>query len=305
MFDFDSAPDICEIFPEYSLDNITFFTATEGYGGDGKMGLISLDRGISHDFIWASEIDLEGIDVDTVYFRITPQDFHNGTSDTTKAFHVDNEAPSIISTFPKNDAKNVEVDINITATFQEPVINPLAEGSFSSFTSIEGEFSWDNNTIIFNPKFDLIYNTTYIISIDQEVKDMLGNQMRKPYFWIFTTEKFFDRDGDGYSDDIDAFPGNPMYHLDTDLDGIPDAWEDLHNLNKTNPKDAQEDFDDDDKPNLDEFMDETDPWVENIIEKEEPDYTYLIIINIVILIIIICLVLIKLIRKKGKDKNNG
>jgi hypothetical protein len=35
---------------------------------------------------------------------------------------------------------------------------------------------------------------------------------------------FLDTDGDGYTDDIDAFPNDPAAAIDTDGDGFPDAW---------------------------------------------------------------------------------
>ncbi len=47
--------------------------------------------------------------------------------------------------------------------------------------------------------------------------------------------------------------------VDTDGDGIPDAWEVAHGLNPNSPTDAFEDPDRDDLSNLDEFQHGTDP----------------------------------------------
>lgn len=47
--------------------------------------------------------------------------------------------------------------------------------------------------------------------------------------------------------------------FDSDVDGIPDAWEDAHGLNKNNPNDAALDFDGDGASNLDEYRADTDP----------------------------------------------
>lgn len=49
------------------------------------------------------------------------------------------------------------------------------------------------------------------------------------------------------------------HDLDSDNDGIPDAWETLHNLNPNDPSDALLDTDSDSSPNRTEFLAGTDP----------------------------------------------
>ncbi len=300
IFDFDDKPDRCDIFPEYSLDNITFFPTSEGLGGDGKYDLKSDDSGFSHEYIWDSNLDLKNIESDTVYFKITPQDSDIGISYTSGKFKVDNKAPTITSVNPIDNSNNIDIEINISANFSESIINTSAENSFSIYPSTDGEFSWNNNTLIFDPKSSLHYNITYTIKFGNNVTDLIGHSMNDPYIWKFTTLKMADKDGDEIPDAIDAFPDDPLYYLDTDFDGIPDEWEEYYNLNKSNPNDANENLDDDNLNNRDEFLNDTDPWKSDIIEKEKEDYTYIILINIVIIIIIICLYLIKMKKKKRK-----
>jgi len=50
-------------------------------------------------------------------------------------------------------------------------------------------------------------------------------------------------------------------NLDTDNDGLPDAWEEQNGLNPNNPDDGLQDSDDDGLSNLDEYHEGTDPWV--------------------------------------------
>jgi len=54
-----------------------------------------------------------------------------------------------------------------------------------------------------------------------------------------------------------------LAEVDTDGDGIPDWWEDLHGLNRLDPTDAARDDDGDGLTNLEEFRLGTDPHVSN------------------------------------------
>lgn len=82
----------------------------------------------------------------------------------------------------------------------------------------------------------------------------------------------FDSDGDGVTNQYDAFPDNPAENSDFDKDGIgdnadtdddndqlPDDYEINHGLNPKNPDDAQGDLDNDGLSNLLEYIFKTNP----------------------------------------------
>ena len=64
---------------------------------------------------------------------------------------------------------------------------------------------------------------------------------------------------DGFGHEGETAPFSVVSSLDSDNDGLPDAWEDDHGLQTGNPADAALDADGDGQSNLDEFKAGTDP----------------------------------------------
>jgi hypothetical protein len=83
--------------------------------------------------------------------------------------------------------------------------------------------------------------------------DGVSNQGGKDVFPLDSSE-WSDSDTDGTGDNSDAFPDNPLYSLDSDSDGMPDAWETRYGLDPNDPSDATSDQDNDGITALDEFL---------------------------------------------------
>ena len=86
----DAESDDCTIIAQYSPNNISWFDASVGDGGDGVIDVASTPAGVDHTFVWASGTDIPHTNA-TVYFRIGPYDGGMaGAYATTDAFFVDN-----------------------------------------------------------------------------------------------------------------------------------------------------------------------------------------------------------------------
>ena len=69
---FDNESDTCSILVQYSPNGGTsWYTATQGPGGDGMSGLTSLPGGSPHTFVWASRNDIVNTNISDVEIRIT------------------------------------------------------------------------------------------------------------------------------------------------------------------------------------------------------------------------------------------
>lgn len=155
--------------------------------------------------------------------------------------------PTIIEKFPTGI--NVPVNTNITIIFSELMDHSSLKTAFSLLPLVNGEFSWTDNIMTFNPTTDLLYNTKYTVTIDTIATNYEGITLETIYSWNFTTEsvsiKEIDTDGDDIPDiddkdddndgifDIDelAKKTDPLL-WDTDGDGHSDS-EDDYPLDKT------------------------------------------------------------------------
>jgi hypothetical protein len=107
----------------------------------------------------------------------------NSTTYTT--IGDDNIPPTITSKSP--DGADIPIDTMITVTFDEAMNQSSTEAAFSINTTVSGTFTWNGNTMSFDPDPDLNEETTYTVTISTQAEDLAGNALENPCTWEFTT----------------------------------------------------------------------------------------------------------------------
>jgi hypothetical protein len=133
------------------------------------------------------------------------------------------DLPTVVSTFPKDGATNIDRDTNIKAEFSEKMMKSsvnraafrLYKGNLTNVEPTECDdqpgpgdlacavpiplrhkvsYNAEKNLAILNPVSGLRANTTYTAVVEgagdtdgQAVKDKEGNEMATDYIWHFTT----------------------------------------------------------------------------------------------------------------------
>ncbi|MCK4459798.1 MAG: Ig-like domain-containing protein, partial [Methanosarcinales archaeon] len=109
------------------------------------------------------------------------------TSETiTVVTSGDTTAPTVTNNTPTGT--DVVISTTITATFSEAMNQTSAEDAFSISPAVNGSLGWDNDTMTFTPDADLVYDTTYSITIGTGAEDLAGNALAVDHVWDFATE---------------------------------------------------------------------------------------------------------------------
>ncbi len=102
----------------------------------------------------------------------------------------DTTPPTITAVVPLDAAVGVAASSNVSATFSEAMSVSAAQAAFSlataSGTSVAGAFSWNGNTLVFDPSADLAAGVSYTAKVSTAAKDAAGNALAAEKAWSFT-----------------------------------------------------------------------------------------------------------------------
>ncbi|MCF7920619.1 MAG: Ig-like domain-containing protein [Candidatus Cloacimonetes bacterium] len=104
---------------------------------------------------------------------------------------IDTAPPTIIVTYPADQATNVTTGSSITARFSD-AIDPVSLTSATFFLAhgniiVPGTITHNETIAIFNPEENLMINTIYTVTITTGIQDIAGNSLEEDYVWSFTT----------------------------------------------------------------------------------------------------------------------
>ena len=93
------------------------------------------------------------------------------------------------SSSPANNGGGVGVGSNIVITFDQEVVKDSAQSKFSISPNMGGSFSWDGNTMTFNPSANFSYSTKYTVKIAAGVESVQGLNSETEFSFSFTTQE--------------------------------------------------------------------------------------------------------------------
>ncbi len=102
---------------------------------------------------------------------------------------IDRQSPYIISSLPKNKETNVTAAKSVTIFFSERIVRPEKGASIfiSPGQKKEPEIKWKSDKIIITLAENFKENTTYIISLSSNIKDLRGNLLDSSLSIAFST----------------------------------------------------------------------------------------------------------------------
>jgi len=95
----------------------------------------------------------------------------------------------VLSFFPADKSGGVGATNAILVTFDQAVVKDSAQLRFTMDPQVEGDFSWEGNTMTFQPKDKLSFNTTYMVAVLEGVRSVDGLDSEGNFSVTFTTEQ--------------------------------------------------------------------------------------------------------------------
>lgn len=146
-----------------SIDNTTFNLQNEALAKDTKYDLV-LKQGMQN---------LKGGFLESNY---------NYSFKTLGAINIDGVNPN-------NNSYGIDINSNILVTFDQNVNHASAESKFGISPSLNGNFSWDENTMIFNPNNSFGYDSKYSFHLDSGIVSIDGSDSNRQFNYSFTTQE--------------------------------------------------------------------------------------------------------------------
>lgn len=95
----------------------------------------------------------------------------------------------VTGTFPQSGWIQVAADVPIKIEFNKDVDNETLINRIMIEPAIEGDFHWEDRTLVFYPKNKFPFNTIYIIRLLPGIRSVDGKELTKEYNFYFATQE--------------------------------------------------------------------------------------------------------------------
>jgi len=157
----------------------------------------SITPSVTGQFIWKDDKELTfkpvSLDFETKYTvkiakgtKSLPSGFIE--NDVVKTFTTIGAA-KVTESYPVDKWDAVSIDAPIKITFDQEVDKTSAESQFNIQPKIDGEFTWENNTLIFQPSSPFKYSTTYNVQLKPGIKSVHGLDSTQDFSMTFATQE--------------------------------------------------------------------------------------------------------------------
>jgi hypothetical protein len=148
----------------------------------GSMQICTPDIGLKYDVhytivILSSARDLSGNEM---------KDYYTFSFATES---IDVTPPAVLSTYPVNGTKDVNISSRIIVTFSEPMNATSVEAALSITPGFLTATEWNPSLTTITITAPLVNDTDYIIAISTKAKDAAGNSLVSKYLLFFSTQR--------------------------------------------------------------------------------------------------------------------
>jgi len=161
-------------------------------------GTVSMSGEIAN-FTPASNLDYDSTYTFTITTGVTDVAGNALVTDASFSFTTeidpdggDTTSPEIINVSPEQSMVDVDINASIEMSFSEAIDSNSLISAFSLSTqsgnNVYGSVSVSGSKATFTPASPLMANTTYIVMISTDLKDVVGNALTSEKEWSFTTK---------------------------------------------------------------------------------------------------------------------
>jgi len=181
--------------PEITLigeANITQEIGTN-YTDSGATATDNVDGNVSANIVTTGSVDINLIGTYIINYKVIDTSRNEASLDRTINV-VDTTAPVVLSTMPSDEESNLAIDITISATFNEPLLESSVSESTVTLEDQDGHelsgtvsLNTSNLVISFEPDNVLTEGMRYYVTLKQSISDVAMNTLASDFIWQFST----------------------------------------------------------------------------------------------------------------------